>query len=210
MDECVLLIDDGGLAALTLAAIQPTGTRFLVLEPDGPHPARPRRAAMVQRHLEHIDLIAHEILPPPPAQITGPAYRLLDAYTLILAAGAARTHGLSRILCPFHVGHDVEAIGEVIRQVDALTDLLGQSASDPESSGDELIVDVPLVDLTDEEIIKLADDADLPLELFWPCETGEPQPCRNCAACQRWREAFSSLGIPWPWSGLPTRPRLVH
>ncbi|TVQ54041.1 MAG: hypothetical protein EA377_06550 [Phycisphaerales bacterium] len=212
-DDCVLLIDDGRLAALTLAAIQPTGTRFVVIEPNGTHPAQSRRSAMVQRHLDQLDLVTHELLPPPPAQITGPAYRLLDAYTLVLAAGAARTHGVSRILCPFHVGHDVEAIGEVVRQIDALTDLIrdcgsndetGPSAGPPEGpsagpAAGDVLIDVPLVDLTEADVIKLADDCDVPLDAFWPCEHGEPVPCGQCASCRTWREAFQSFGLPWPW-----------
>ncbi len=201
-DDCVLLIDDGGLAALALAAIQPTGARFVVIEPNGTHPARSRRSAMVQRHLDRLDLVAHEILPPPPAQIAAPAYRLLDAYTLLLAAGAARTHGVSRILCPFHVGHDVEAIGEVVRQIDALMDLIRDGGSNEENNSAEgdLLIDVPLVDLTEADVIKLADDCDAPLDAFWPCEEGEAVPCGRCSSCRTWREAFRATGLPWPWS----------
>ena len=83
------------------------------------------------------------------------------------AAGAAQRLGCTRIVWPRQVGPDPGPVGEVIERAHLVAELarLGSEATGPA----EIVVDAPIVDLTDAQVADLADGCGAPLALFWPC-----------------------------------------
>ena len=64
-----------------------------------------------------------------------------------------------------------------------------------------LMIDVPLIDLGETQIVDLAVDQGVLDLAFWPCETGtQDVPCGACAGCRRWSAGFDGRGQPWPWA----------
>ncbi len=61
-------------------------------------------------------------------------------------------------------------------------------------------VEAPLMDLTYPEVIRLAVRLQVPLELTWTCERGDPQPCGRCEPCQARSRAFAGAGATDPLS----------
>jgi 7-cyano-7-deazaguanine synthase in queuosine biosynthesis len=196
MHADTLLLDRGDLASLTLLAIQPEPGRVALWHPRIGEPAQQRRANAVRQHaqLYGIEQVHVEIAPERAAHNENPAAR--RTITLLQCAVAAAELGFGRVLAPVHVGPDHLAVA------DALERALGV-ASLAAAAGRELLVDLPLVDLTDRQLVEIADDCGAPMLACWPCEGDEPEPCGRCAACMRWTSAFHEAGVPWPWSHAP-------
>jgi 7-cyano-7-deazaguanine synthase in queuosine biosynthesis len=70
-------------------------------------------------------------------------------------------------------------------------------------AGAEPVIDLPLVDLTDAQLVDLAEDTGAPMHAFWPCAGAGGVPCETCAGCRRWRAAFAEAGVAWPWVAVP-------
>jgi 7-cyano-7-deazaguanine synthase in queuosine biosynthesis len=120
---------------------------------------------------------------------------LAQAGLLLQAAAAARRLACPRIIWPHQVGPDPEAVGPAVERaslVSALAEVGG-------SQGTELVIDLPLVDLTEAQLADLAEDGGAPMHGFWPCAAGGDVPCGTCTGCRRWRQAFSEAGVAWPW-----------
>jgi hypothetical protein len=99
------------------------------------------------------------------------------------AAIIARHHGCDKIIWPVQVGPDAARVSELVDRATAVAELAepgeggndGRPAASPAgaaiSGGRSLIIDLPLVDLDDEQVVDLADDGGAPMTAFWPCET---------------------------------------
>ena len=77
--------------------------------------------------------------------------------------------------------------------------------------GDRLVIDLPVVDFTDAQLVDLAEELGAPLQAFWPCNGAADRPCGRCEGCRRWSAAFREVGVPWPWAerGAPVATRVV-
>lgn len=66
-------------------------------------------------------------------------------------------------------------------------------------TGRPLKIDLPLIDLTKEQVVRAGKAVGAPLHLTWSCYFGEPEsPCGSCDQC-RWRSAaFRAAGIEDP------------
>ena len=64
-------------------------------------------------------------------------------------------------------------------------------------------IDLPLIDLSKTEVVKLGLELGAPLDITWSCYFGvDGKPCWSCDQC-RWRsEAFRSLGALDPFRGI--------
>ncbi|MCM8801303.1 MAG: 7-cyano-7-deazaguanine synthase QueC [Candidatus Omnitrophica bacterium] len=56
----------------------------------------------------------------------------------------------------------------------------------------------PLINKTKAEIIKLAKQLNVPLELTWSCYQGKRKPCRRCDSCYYRAKGFKEAGIKDP------------
>lgn len=61
-------------------------------------------------------------------------------------------------------------------------------------------LDVPLMDLSYPEIMKLAARLSVPLEATWTCERPGPQPCEKCEPCRARARAFGEAALADPLS----------
>jgi len=88
-----------------------------------------------------------------------------------------------------------------VDQATLVTEIAAPSVLGRNRQGAAIVIDLPLVDLDDEQVLDLADDGGAPPRAFWPCESGRAEPCGSCRDCVRWRRAHDGLGLPWPWAG---------
>jgi len=226
----ILLIDLADLPSLAAAMTQPDPARLILWHLGEEGGAAERRAAVVREHAELLgaaELIISESWRPGVGR-TGDQAGLWQALMLVQAAIVARHRACEKIIWPVQVGPDAARVSELVDRALAVAELAdatadaaarpgGASASRP---GGSLIIDLPLVDLADEQVVDLADDCGAPLRAFWPCESvtghapsgggggaggqapsgGGGEPCGACGGCDRWRRAFHECGLPWPWA----------
>src|SRR5579884_940136 len=57
---------------------------------------------------------------------------------------------------------------------------------------------LPLAEMNRKQVIKLAMELHVPIELTWSCHDKQPMHCGKCYACAQRIEAFSSLGLTDP------------
>ena len=200
-DAGTLLVDRGDLPSLVAVTIDPRPDRLVLYHAREADAAASRRQAAVEEHgaafgvtrvvtdqwpaLE-FDGLGHAALSPshPP----GGDDDLETACLLIRASAAARRLGCPRIVWPRQVGPDADRVGRLVEQAGLVTILAGP------------VIDLPLVDLGDEQIVDLAEDGGAPLHAFWPCSAGGAAPCETCDGCRRWRAAFDAVGAAWAWT----------
>jgi hypothetical protein len=203
----VLLIDRGDLPALAAAVIQPDPSRLVLWHRQGSDAASAQRAAAVETHAEMLgvaDLIVSEGWDR--RGVAGGAVdRGLEQSLLLLqAALVARETGCGSIIWPVQVGPDAARVGAAVDRAATMVDLALIDAAGPAERPADLVIDLPLVDLDEVQVVDLVDDAGAPLVAFWPCEHGGAEPCGSgCGGCDRWRRAFADLGLPWPWIAVP-------
>jgi len=200
----IMLIDRGDLASLVALGLE-TMPRGLVIwhpvETWGPHESR---RLVAERHAEVFG--AQELLIAdmaeaglqPHAEQSGPRQGLL----LLTALSLAQDLGCAKLVWPVHGGNDPERIGRSV----ALAQLASEMA-ETDHDGSAVAVSLPVVDLSDEQLVDLADDLSVPIQDFWPCERTAEHPCGSCPECVRWMGAFEQLGLPWPWSRLAVATR---
>ena len=231
----ILLIDLADLPSLAAAMTQPDPARLILWHLREEGGAAERRAAVVRDQAELLgaaELIISESWRPGVGR-TGDQAGLWQALMLVQAAIVARHRACEKIIWPVQVGPDAERVSELVDRALAVAELAdatatadaaarpgGASAARP---GASLVIDLPLVDLADEQVVDLADDCGAPLRAFWPCESaggqapsggggqapsgggghapsGGGEPCGACGGCDRWRRAFHECGLPWPWA----------
>jgi hypothetical protein len=171
-------------------------------------PAAGPREAAVDEHGAAFEVSRVEVDQLPDLEARGPSSPdetatdqvregLGQAWTLLRAAAKARRLRCGRIVWPCHVGPDAEVVGRLVERANLVTALAGGSG--PDGAGGELVIDLPVVDLDDEQLVDLAEDGGAPLQAFWPCDGNAKRPCEVCPGCRRWRDAFDAAGVAWPW-----------
>lgn len=64
--------------------------------------------------------------------------------------------------------------------------------------GKRIVIKAPLLNLSKEQIIKLALKLKVPLELTWSCYKGRKKPCGVCDSCKLRNLGFKNIGIKDP------------
>jgi hypothetical protein len=112
----------------------------------------------------------------------------IESARLLLAAGAAAVRlGATRIVWPVSLGedlHQMAAAADRVRAVERVLDI----ETDPERK--PVRFDMPLLDLTIEQVADLAIDLDAPAEGAWWCEHEGAGPCGACPSCESWQQAL--------------------
>ncbi len=62
-------------------------------------------------------------------------------------------------------------------------------------SPDDIEVKAPAIDLDKEEIVKLGDEIDAPMDLSYSCYNGEENHCGVCESCMRRKRAFKQAKV---------------
>lgn len=209
----VMLIDRGDLASLVALGMESLPRGLVIWHPVevwGPHEAR--RLA-VERHAEIFS--AQELLIADVAEAglasnhDGGGVR--QGLLLLTALAMANEMGCAKLVWPIQGGYDPERVGRLV----TMAQLAGEMA-ELEQEGGSVALSLPIVDLTDAQMVDLADDLGLPMQTFWPCERTTPEPCGACHECLRWQAAFDQTGLDWPWASRPQvtttsqRTRVTH
>lgn len=127
---------------------------------------------------------------------------------LLAACLEAMRRGIRRVVWPVQLpGGDGANFGEL---TDAVADafdrallvgrLLSIDASPHLAHAGGLVVQTPLLDLTDAQVLDLAADLDAPLAAARACladldEPGERPACGRCEGCRRWDGAARAAGV---------------
>jgi len=181
-----LLIDDAGPAALVASLLEPDPGRVRLWCIQG-GPAQSRRLNASRRRaallgLEGVD-VAGGPIPDADERTTG----IESARTLLAAAARAVETDRARILWPVALGDDLSqmaAAADRVRAVERLLDL----ETDPTRA--PIRFDLPLLDLTLDQVADLAIDLDAPGEGAWWCKHDGEGPCGACSACESWQAAL--------------------
>lgn len=206
-----LLVDRGDLPSLAALFMQPDPSRVALWH------LRERGAAADARlaaAAEHARIVGAELTSPGVPEDWsedadpgrgGPA----AAEMLLRAARAALRLGAARVIWPVQVAGDAAEMARAVDTASGASELLDLAAADrghprrgdaPVAGSGSVFIDLPLVDLADDQVVDLADDAGAPLVAFWPCGSGGTRPCERCDECIRWRRALADQGLPWPWA----------
>ena len=59
----------------------------------------------------------------------------------------------------------------------------------------DIEIKAPAIDLDKDEIVKLGDEINAPMELSYSCYKGEEKPCGVCESCMRRKRGFKKAGI---------------
>jgi hypothetical protein len=198
--SAALIIDEGDLPALVACALQGRAGRLLVYHPRGSDPASPRRESAARSHAEALD--AAEFIAEPCFGTADDLWR--ETCAVVGAAAAACAAGCSRVVWPRQVGPDPRPVAHAAERA-ALVGALAQVGCAP-GAPERLVVELPVVDLTDGQLAELAEELGAPMRAFWPCSGGGGggraggRPCGRCDGCERWSRAFREAGVPWPWA----------
>ena len=196
----ILIIQHGDLTSLAAAGVQ-NSARDLVLW----HPrAAEEDGGIRQRCVERLGALLHVH-----SVELGPEYRTCDPddpqvglesnLMLLHAIEAARKTGCRRVIWPHQVGPDFEAVSAAVERAEQIAAL----AAIGQGHGHEVTIDLPLIDLSDPQVVEVAADSGLALSLFWPGGTDEQRgPDPTNPTVQRWYAAFRAAEIDWPWSAV--------
>jgi len=197
----VLLIDDGDLPSLVGLALERHPQQVVLWHPHGSDEAGERRLAAVQEHGEAFG-VRQVVVARETATIQGEsslAAELDRSVSLLSAAAAAMRLDCTRVVWPTQIGSNSSRICQTVERANlvvALAEIGGRKNS--------LMIDLPLIDLGEAQIVDLAHEQGALEQAFWPCETGSAGvPCGRCRGCRRWGVGFETRGHSWPWAAEP-------
>ncbi len=111
---------------------------------------------------------------------------------LSIASGMAIERRAHRVIWPIQAGDDFETIGRVTELV-----LMVRHAMALEFQ-DEIVIETPFLDLSDKQLIELGQQMRVPWELARSCYLDGLEPCGDCIACHRRRQAFGQAMVEDP------------
>ena len=205
-DSTILLIDEGDLPSLTALTMQPERAQLVLWHQSDDEASAERRLHVVRQHerLSGGELLLTTAWSEPGGSAAAPR-RLRRGLVLAQASIVASRHGCGHIVWPVQVGDDPAAVCEAVDTATCIMELAeAEVESGERRQGRGITIDLPLVDLTEAQVVDLADDAGAPMRGFWPCQEGGAEPCGRCGECRRWSAGFAEVGLPWPWARTPS------
>ena len=189
----VLILNSGGIRSLVatasvLSGIDRPNVALLHLR-DG-RPNVNTRSQHVNHQAEHFEIshVTEANITPQPEKhhddITNepPTALLADAVTYATEAKA------SRLVWPAQSNGDFSTASQITEQI-----VLAQNLAH-EKLTYKVIIETPLTDLTDKQLIELGEQLGVPWNLAWSCLTDSPQPCGDCDGCARRKSGFNAAG----------------
>jgi hypothetical protein len=188
-----LIIDEGDLPSLVVAALQGRPAGLVVYHPRGTDPAAGRRESAARWHAEALGV--ERLLVETVAEA---APDLAESCLLVRAAAVACGSGCNRVVWSRQVGPDPGPVAQAAERA-VLVSALAQVGCAP-GAEERLVIELPVVDLADAQLADLAEELGAPMRAFWPCFGGGERPCGRCDGCRRWTGAFRQASVPWPWA----------
>jgi hypothetical protein len=194
-----LLIDRGDLPALVCLCLERSNEALVLWHALETDEAAAARLNVVNEHLEVFG--ASRLLLSRAAEAPGgggaPPADLREAHLVLTACVDAVGLGCTRVVWPRMGGADARGLAPPVIQA-----MLFERVVEESGGGAGIVVDLPVVDLTDRQLAELAADLPAPMHLAWPCLHIADQPCGECAGCLRWKAAFHEAGLSSPWPAV--------
>jgi len=198
-----VVVNSSGLRSLvaTAVALSDTSARDVVLlhVRDGRQTSA-IRAEHCMRQAEHFQITRTVEIELPhiesdlyvPADQDGGASPLALPQTMLVALGRAIRLKARRLIWPAQFNGDFATIGRATEQV-VLIEHLAQLEQQQTPA-----IEMPLLELTDQQLIELGTQLGVPWELAWTCMLAQDRPCMTCQPCRHRHAAFESAGIADP------------
>lgn len=109
---------------------------------------------------------------------------------LLAALAQAIEWKVKRLVVPYQcnaVHEQIARLTEQLTLVQHIAELEYDQALPP--------IDMPILDLTDRELIELGGQMNVPWQMSWSCRHAGEQPCGGCPACVRRIRSFKEAGI---------------
>lgn len=113
-----------------------------------------------------------------------------QAQMLIAGMAQAIEFGVKRLVVPWQCNAVYEKVARLTEQITLVSHIA-------ELEYDKLLpeIHVPILDLTDRQLIELGGQMQLPWHKSWSCRHAGDEPCGGCPACVRRAQAFKEAGI---------------
>lgn len=205
-----IVLNGGGLRSLvaTAVALADTAARDVVLLHlrDG-LPNAAVRADHVRRQGRHFDIGRLIELDLPhvesamyvPVNQDGGASPLSHPQMLLAALGQAVRLRALRLIWPIQTDADFATVTRLTEQV-VLIEHLAQLEQQQVPS-----IEMPLLELSDQQLIELGAQLEVPWPLAWTCMLSQDKPCAACPPCRHRHFAFEAAGIVDPIEQLVGR-----
>ena len=158
-------------------------------------------AAQVKEHLTiflpFFRDIEHRYHPPASARITSAYVPARNLVFYSVAAAYAETLGATQIVFGSNADDSKELPDARVGFIQLMNELI-QHGTRAGNEGFKIEVVNPLIHRTKSEVLKLASELKVPLQLTWSCYGDGKVPCGKCRGCVGRRKAFLALGIRDP------------
>ncbi|HAI10314.1 MAG TPA: hypothetical protein DCM28_01330 [Phycisphaerales bacterium] len=109
---------------------------------------------------------------------------------LLAAIAQAIEFRVKRLVIPYQCNATHEKIAQITEQT-----TLVQHIAELEFDGELPPLDMPILDMSDRQLIELGGQMDVPWQMSWSCRQAGEQPCGGCEACIRRSRGFRQAGI---------------
>src|SRR6185369_15642885 len=203
-----LVLNAGGLRSLVATAASMMGgeaTRVVLLHLKDDRPTAAMRREHVRRQAEHFNVADVIALPLPHLQSgtgfadqqrTDAATGLLRTQVMLTAMAQAAVLGATRLIYPAQANGDFDALARATESLVLLRHLASLEVAKPKT--DVPLIESPLLELSDQQLVELGNQLGVPWELAWTCTVGADAQCKVCPACRRRLRAFQLANTPDP------------
>jgi 7-cyano-7-deazaguanine synthase len=196
----VMLLSSGGLRSLVATALTLANhdtVRLTLLHVDDGREATLTRQRYLDHQVEHfaIGRVRHLQLPHAYGHQYGhgpggePMGTLVHPQLLCAALAEARWQQAGRLIWPAACNAEAQGMACLSEQL-----LLCQHLAEAEAA-DMPTIEAPLLEMSDQQVVELGGQLDVPWDLAWSCLGQGERPCQACPGCRRRRAAFDAAGI---------------
>lgn len=214
MPECsALILSGGGLRSLVATASIHADARpgkIGLLHFDDGHPGHARRAEHVRLQARwfgitqvHMVSLVHDITHFSPSDdMDGWHGPVVLRRPRIVMSGLAIAASLraKQLVWPCQFDGEHEQVGAITEQT-VLLEHLGQIEPEhagPDNTARVPTIDMPLLELTDLQLLEIGAKLEVPFELAWSCQFKGEKHCQVCDGCRRRHKAFEDAGLADP------------
>jgi 7-cyano-7-deazaguanine synthase in queuosine biosynthesis len=152
----------------------------------------------IELELPRVEPGAHQANPQTPVS---PLHRTLLATA---AMAQAVEMGANRLIWPVQVNAQARLAAQITEQTTLLSHLTelevtpGSPTAAALPDGQSPVIETPLLELSDQQVVELGAQLNVPWRLTWSCDLDGGRPCKVCPSCQRRHAAFAAAGLTDP------------
>jgi 7-cyano-7-deazaguanine synthase in queuosine biosynthesis len=206
--QLTVIVSGGGLRSLTATAValsETSAANIVLLHLRDGRVNTAQRSEHLRQQANHfsINRVVEIELPHVqsaafvPVNQDGGTTALIRPQTLLVALSQAIRLKAHRLVSPVQINGDFTTITRATEEVVLIEQLIKLEQQQTP------VIDMPLLDLTDQQMIELGCQLGVPWDCAWTCMMTQEHPCGVCAACQHRHAAFESAGVVDPMSKQP-------